>query len=117
MKLASLFLVFGLLQGNCSFLTSCEDDIKDQVVSPSGDYVATWLVRNCGATTDYSSLVKVHPSRTSSADEEVVFIAKGDPEIRLTWQEDSVLKIACDACTNDRIFQQVRSWRGVSINY
>ncbi len=104
----------------CEFACSlfpCEDSIKGTAGSPTGNYVASLSVIDCGATTDYSSLVRITSTGNSSSEEDIVFVAKGVPEIRLAWQGDSVLNISCDECQKDHIFIQKEYWRGVSINY
>lgn len=99
-------MIICLFQGSCSFLAACEDDVRNRTISPNGNYVARELVRNCGATTDYSTLVKVSQSEAYSDDEDVVFVARYDQEIRLIWKNDSILQIACDGCKKADIFKQ-----------
>lgn len=111
----AMFLSF--VQANCSYLTQCEDSVTRQSASPDGRSKAVLLVRNCGATSDYSTIVKVLSKSDSDDDGDEVFIVKGDPEIRLSWQGDSELKITCDVCSTEQIFKRIFSLQGVSINY
>lgn len=113
--IAGLTLCF--FAGGCSFLVTCEDTIQDEVRSPRDNYAAVLSIRNCGATTDYSSRVTVSGSGTSSREEDVVFVVKGEPEIRVTWQEDTVLQISCEGCKAEDVFKQANGWRQVSIHY
>jgi len=116
-KLMTLCLFVGLFSEGCSFLTTCEDAIRGEVRSSGDKFTAVWSVRNCGATTDYSSLVTVTRPGASTDGADVVFVVKGEPEIQLTWQDDTVLRISCDGCNKDEVFKQSSAWRDVSIHY
>ena len=107
-------IVATVLSSGCSVLTTCEDVIKRSVQSPDGAYVATWYIRDCGATTKYSSQVSVRRSRTS--EDEVIFVLGRDYEIRMNWKNESVLEVTCD-CVDPEVFKRITNWQGVTIDY
>jgi len=111
---------FALCSFQCSLpsLVACDDKIEAVSKSPNEKYLATLFVRNCGATTDYSSIVKINPASTSSTnDQDLVFIVRGDFDVRMIWQDDSSIRLSCEECKTDDIFKQDKSWRDVTISY
>lgn len=112
--------IFG--QG-CSF--PCEDTVNTEVESPDGQHIVTIFERDCGATTDFSTIVSLRP-RGSSFDGDTgrIFVAKGRPRIRATWVGPGNLRIECAECwptqdqrTSDIVFRQDSSWRSIKIVY
>ena len=116
-----LFLSIILLQG-CAvpFSDRCDDRINHEVASDDSRYIATLYVRNCGATTDYSSIVSVR-ERTSKfdgdADQNIVFVVKVRPDIAVNWGSPNEIRIQCHGCVNSDIFKHESSWKTVKISY
>ena len=114
-----LFAMIALADSGCAFLlhSSCENTIKLEVKSPDGKYVATLFERNCGATTDFSTIVNLRElSMKFDADNSGVFVVKGQPKIDLTWDSHTSLRLQCQHCRVDDIFKQERTWKDVNIS-
>jgi hypothetical protein len=79
-----------------ALLSSC-DDCEDSVVSearnPSTGYVATFLERNCGATTDYVSHVVLRESGSDLSDADDVLVLDYQQSLTLTWTNPRELLI------------------------
>lgn len=113
-----LFAVIGLASSGCAFLlrSSCENTVKSEIKSPDGKYIVTLLERNCGATTDFSTIVSLRESSTEFKPDDLgVFVVKGQTKIDLTWEGNTRLRLQCQNCRADDIFKQERSWKGVEI--
>ena len=109
----------------------CDDACGNQVVarvpSPDGVHVAVVFVRDCGATTDYStqvSLLDAHeavpPERGNifSADTDhgaAPGAAWGGPEVQIHWSGNSRLMLSYHRAA--RIFLRESSQSGVAIIY
>lgn len=96
----------------------CADDVVTRVASPDGRLVATYYVRNCGATTDYVSTVNLRSTKAKfRADEGVVFTAKGEHRIGIEWTAARHLRLRCDSCKRDLIYRQVVRFGDVDIDF
>jgi hypothetical protein len=62
------------------------------------------IERNCGATTDYTRIVRV--SGLSSGVESV-FVVDGEPTIYAVWRTNRELSVQCAACVRAGIFREV----------
>lgn len=118
-KLAECLSFLGLLffHGCYAFPTPCEDSIVRETKSPAGNFTAVLSLRNCGATTDYTSLVAITSTGTMYSDGDLVFVAEGDNDIRFYWQDNSTLNVVCESCRVNKIFKQIRSSQSVTIDY
>jgi hypothetical protein len=86
--------------------------------SPDGQLAATLFVRNCGATTDFSTIISVHrPDSTFKDDSSMVFVAKGEPTIQLNWDGPRSLSIGCQKCDRQEVFRRVTALGDVDISY
>jgi hypothetical protein len=84
-------LVLLSLQAACS---GNEDDVR--VASPDRKHVAHLYLRNCGATTDYVTVVDVeapHNSQGANA-----YSAEGTYDVTLRWASANELHIECRGC-------------------
>jgi hypothetical protein len=98
--------------------TPCEDTVKSEENSPSGRYIATIFERDCGATTDFSTIVNMRAATEKfDGDRDTIFIVKGQPRMVLVWKDNSTLNINCDDCKTNAIFQRADSWQDVRIAY
>lgn len=94
----------------------CSDEVASEVVSPDGVLAATWFVRNCGATTDFSSIVSVHrKSEGYRDDQDIVFVVAGRAHLVITWIGPNTLSIECADCRRADIFRQVAAFGSVDI--
>ena len=114
LKLVTCILALSSLQCSLPSSVACDDKVE----SSNQKYVARLFVRNCGATTDYSTIVKINPAATTSTDYgDQVFVARGDFDVQMIWQNDSAIRLSCQRCKTDDIFKQDKSWRDVAISY
>lgn len=115
-----LILSIVLLQG-CDMLSNrCDDRIRSEVSSADRKYVATLYIRNCGATTDYSSIVSIRESTSKfdgDADQNIVFVVKGQPDVAVKWNSLNEIRVQCRACVSRDILKHESSWNAVRISY
>lgn len=100
------------------FLASdCEDTIKLEAKSPDRKYVATLYERDCGATTDFSTIVNLREdSANFNGDDLGIVIVKGQHKLDLVWDGNTKLQLQCHDCRPDDIFKQERTWKDVQIS-
>jgi hypothetical protein len=113
--LITLLLI--LFQTACPVFSPCQESLANEAKSPDGRFVAVWALRNCGATTNYSSIVRVNPSNDPHNKAGEVFVVNGDRDIRLVWKDNSALRVLCNKCEANQIFRKSESASGVSILY
>jgi hypothetical protein len=120
-----LLIAIGLAAAprGCSFFT-CGDHATQRAVSPDGERVAVSFVRNCGATTDFSTHVTLANAGEKADDSDAIFIAaagsaprtaEGGPRAELRWLGPERLLIRYDQGAYVA-FQAVRA-RGLEIDY
>jgi hypothetical protein len=79
--------------------------------------VATLFERNCGATTDFSTIVNLRESSVKfKGDDLGAVIVKGQHRIDLVWDDNTRLRLQCSDCRPEDIFKQERSWKEVEIS-
>ena len=101
-----------------SACSTCADQVLSESASPNGVLIATSFVRNCGATTDFSSIVSLHrKSDGLGTDQDMVFVAKGRHQLSLRWSDATTLAVRCDTCSRASIFRQVAIAGDVNIDY
>ena len=101
-----VFLIaVGMVMIGCGL---CSKDLVQNSRSPDGVLQATWYTNNCGATTDFSTVVIVHrPDSSYTDDSDIVFVAKGKQTIKLTWAAPHQLSVGCPSCERATIFREV----------
>jgi Family of unknown function (DUF5412) len=120
MKSRIYVIVCTLFLGCCSFsLTGdCNNTIKSEVKSPDEKYVATLYVRDCGATTDFSTIVSLRAgSANFNGEEGRIFVIKGQPQVNILWTDKTSLRIECIKCSPDEIFKKEKSWEDINVSY
>ena len=97
-----------------TFLVACEDEIVAEYPSPSGSITAIHFRRNCGATTDYSSIVELNTRQDEPGTnaQSRVLVLEGDCEIGVAWQADQLRLSYPNEC---EAFTALESWQGVTI--
>jgi hypothetical protein len=98
----------------------CQEEILQQLPNAGGTTVATLYVRDCGATTDFASMVHLRFSSRSfdgSDASGIVMDAKGRHQVELRWQPDASLLIRCTSCKPKDILTQKTNWYGIHIDY
>jgi hypothetical protein len=79
---------------------------------------ATVFERDCGATTDYSTIVSLGtPTDGIRDDRFIIFIAKGRKDVSVKWAGPKSLYVECDGCSRDAIFKQVITVGGIDVHY
>jgi hypothetical protein len=120
--LAMLALPLSALHG-CS-LYGCGDEVTRQAASPDGRVMAAAFVRNCGATTGFTTHVAVFGLGQEPEERHRVFIAQagtapesphGGAEVELRWLAPDRLLVSYDPRA-EVFFQAVRSG-GMTIEY
>ena len=107
--IVAIFFSTGGIFGDCS------DDVMQRITSPDGQYEAELFVRNCGATTPFSTQVDI--SQNSSGDNLDVFYIKGIFSMRIQWIDSNNLKISYENVDREAIFKQVNDWQDIHISY
>lgn len=104
----------------CSAVVSaiCKDDVQSEVSSPQNDFVASVILRNCGATADFSTIVTIKDRDDAHQfSKEDVFVLRGDNVVSISWIDENTLKVDCKECDSKDIFKNLNSWRQVAIKY
>jgi hypothetical protein len=112
----SLVLVCSLIWlMSCS---PCNDTPKSKATSGDGRLVANVYERNCGATTDFSSMVNVQSTSDKfRADEELLFVVKGRHDVSATWAGPKTLLITCPSCDRKNVFREVVVLGNIDVRY
>jgi hypothetical protein len=114
-------LALVLLTYYAAFLLSCstcEDKVKVRVPAGDGQIVATVFERNCGATTDLSTLVNLQTTSSRfDANAGRLFIIKGRYDITLNWATPKHLVITCRGCQRHDIFREVAVEGDIDVTY
>lgn len=119
MKAIILILLVGLgIAALGLFLASgCEDKIKIETKSADGKYVATLYERDCGATTDFSTIVNLRVSSARCKGDDLgVVILKGQHHLDVVWDGNTKLQLKCDDCRPEDMFKQEKTWKDVEIS-
>ncbi len=74
----------------------CANEIKSEITSPDGKYVATAFVRDCGATTSWSPHVHLRRVGERRAKTGNVFIGNHSDKIQIEWLSRSQLVVYSD---------------------
>ena len=116
--LVQLTVTASLLSLSIAGCGLCSDEIKMEQSGPQGTLKATWFVRNCGATTDFSTIVSVHRPGISYKDGGgIVFVATGRGQLRMSWDDARHLRIECVGCQRKDIFRKITVLGDVDISY
>ncbi|HKW19464.1 MAG TPA: hypothetical protein VJO35_18285 [Terriglobales bacterium] len=117
-KRTSLFLplyCFVIWLVSCN---TCSDTVKSKVKSTDGQLVANAFERDCGATTDFSSMVNVqNASDKFHPDEGILFIAKGRYDISVMWSAPRILVVTCLNCSRKNIYREVTALGDIDVKY
>jgi len=97
-------------------LVSCGDTMLGDARSPGGEFVATAFMRNCGATTDFATIVSLRrgsaPFRPDTDSTAVVI--DGACEVAVAWADSTELTVEHDRrCV---IFSSRESVLGVRVD-
>jgi hypothetical protein len=96
----------------------CSDQVLSVSTSPDEVLAATAFLRNCGATTEFSSIVSIHRKSEGFLDkQDIVFIAKGRHQLSLDWSAARKLSIKCSTCSRAIVFRQVVVVGNIDVDY
>jgi hypothetical protein len=96
----------------------CSDTPRSKATSADGKLVANFYERNCGATTDFSSMVNVQSASDKfRADEGVLFTAKGRYDLSVAWTGPRMLLITCGNCSRKNIYREVVALGDIDVRY
>jgi hypothetical protein len=96
----------------------CNHRIKSEAVSADRKLVARVSERNCGATTDFSSVVSVQSvSDKFDPDVGVYFVAKGQYDVSAKWTSDRGLLVTCSRCARKDIFHEVAMDGDITVSF
>jgi hypothetical protein len=110
---ALLFLSTLLLSCN-----PCGDTPKGKAVSRDDRLVANFFERNCGATTDFSSMVNVQSTSDKfDGNQGLLFVAKGQYDVSVAWTGLRTLQIKCAGCSRNNIFREVTALGDIDVVY
>lgn len=105
----------------------CKNELVGEHLSPDGQYKAVIFIRDCGATTGFSTQVSLLRSnmqlKNGSGN---LFIAdsdhgkipsnpKGGPEVKIVWQGSKDLYIVHHK--QARVFKAENKFNGINVNY
>jgi hypothetical protein len=113
----------------CLFLTGCspgifeESDCSNQLISSTtsanGQFVASLIRRDCGATTAYSNLIFLKKSVDTTGKDgawgEEVYVSQGEMPIMLEWH-DTELWIKAPTMGKN-VFLKRDNWANIGIVY
>jgi len=89
-----------------------------KATSADNQLVANVYERNCGATTDFSSMVNVQrASDKFRADEGLLFVAKGRYDLSVAWAGPRTLLITCPSCARKNVFREVVALGDIDVKY
>ena len=112
---AVLLTAVAMVMTGCSI---CSTEVVQGSRSPDGVLQATWYTKNCGATTDFSTMVSVHrPDSSYKDDSDSVFVAKGKQTIKLTWAAPHQLSVQCASCERAVIFREVTKIGDIDVSF
>jgi len=84
----------------------CDETTTGTAPQPGGQLVASIVLRNCGATTDFATIVSLHRG-DSTANTDDVLVINGRAEMSLAWEGQTKLAIVCKACPRESIVRQM----------
>src|SRR3954471_11897490 len=104
------------LRNALSLSSQCVDEMKKEASSPDGEYTASFIERNCGATTDYSSIVSLRQrgDRFDADKNENILVIDGQCGISLLWSGRTLVASYPKSC---RLFRRSETWRDVRISF
>jgi hypothetical protein len=107
-------LAFGWYWYTAPLFGDCSDQVKQELRSEDGKYVAAVIQRNCGATTDYRTVVTLRPgtAKPHLDEDQVVVDMNGPCEILLAWEKGNLGVSYPESC---EVVRQTKTWSGIRI--
>jgi hypothetical protein len=98
----------------------CHDDVLQEAANPGGSIIARSYIRDCGATTDFASIVQLRPTSSRFDPDDgsgVVLDIKGRHPIELEWVTRNALRLRCASCGSGDVLSRKTNWQEVTITY
>ena len=103
---------FGILLG-CN---PCSEEVWATTKSPDGKWVATTIMRDCGATTSEVVSVNIHSiGEASLREENNALVVKHGHNLDVTWLNDHSVSISCPDCGVGEIIHKRASIGPISV--
>jgi hypothetical protein len=120
------WLVLPILLTGCGMEPTCSSEVKEKTYDREGGYYATTEVRDCGATADYATVVRVGRMSESKDQAQEVFIADSDHGqatsvgggliwTSVGWPKPGQLSVSY--ATNARVFKKLETAKQAAITY
>jgi hypothetical protein len=111
----ALVLVFGYRRA-CEALNPCSNSVTASIVSPDQSKKLVVFVRDCGATTSFSSQVSLIDSHDKLPNDPGNLLVVGKKAaMQAAWTNDSAAVLTYPA--KSEVFKQVAKLDGVSVTY
>lgn len=95
--------------------SGCEDAVKTEMVSPNGRYMVSIIERDCGATTDFSTLGHIQrKGQKLNVDTGIFLVLAGRWDVIAEWKGETNLIVRIPKA---EIFKRETSVDGVAIEY
>jgi hypothetical protein len=115
-RLTAVVISFVLATGCTRFM--CKERAESHMPAPDRILVATTVIRDCGATTDFSTSVNLHRSDHGFNDDAgTIFVAMGEHHLSLKWADADHLSIQCEDCTRKQVSKTVTLLGKTDIKY
>jgi len=101
---------------NTATLFACGNVVKKEVPSKDSVYVAAYFEQNCGATSDYTSIVSLRRRevRFNGDKDEAILVIRGQCPVEMAWNERVLSVSYAKSCD---LAKRVASWRDVTISF
>ena len=115
-KPVGIVLAVSVLLVSCRSL--CGDTPETTATSPDHQLTANSYVRDCGATTSFSSIVNVQGASSKfDGNEGQILIVKGKRDISLVWTGPKTLSVRCNICSRKDTYRKVVALGNIDITY
>jgi len=116
--LIGALLCYGVLFLGGTPLPGCADYIAEEAIAPTGDFVATVFVRNCGATADFTTFVNIRPAGSKFDGDAfpVALILGGRRLVNIEWTAPRQLLVRRPAA-RDALFRETPLLEGITLKY
>ena len=90
----------------------CSDEVVAEHVSPDGVHVATVTTRDCGATTNYATHIRVSRRWWRGGGSHLAVVLEEPASLRLEWESSTKLRVVHAPA---RVFRDEKVVDGVAI--
>ena len=96
----------------------CTEEIWGTTASPNRSWVASTVVRDCGATTGEVLSVNIHRSEeTHFVESNNAFVVKHGYAVHTSWRDNATLDVECTDCKASEVITKRDSVGGIQIVY